>query len=224
MVSMQTAQAVKKLGVLMLDTAFTRFVGDPGNPESWRPPVEIAIVKGADVDAVVRKAGAGRIDAFVEAGQKLVTDGCTVVTTTCGFLALHQQRLADALGAEVYTSALLAVPKLRAAGETVGVLTFDAENLTPAHRAAAGFGDDVPVRGMADDSHFRAWIEGWEQPEFARLRTEVVTEAAALKKEHPAITAIVLECTNMGPFAEDVRRNVGIPAHGIVALVERLRD
>ena len=35
------------LGVLMLDTRFTRFVGDIGNPQSYSEPTLFEVVRGA---------------------------------------------------------------------------------------------------------------------------------------------------------------------------------
>jgi Asp/Glu/hydantoin racemase len=36
---------------------------------------------------------------------------------------------------------------------------------------------------------------------------------------HPDLGAIVLECTNMPPYADDIRRATGLPVFDIVSLV-----
>jgi Asp/Glu/hydantoin racemase len=38
-------------------------------------------------------------------------------------------------------------------------------------------------------------------------------------REHPDLGAIVLECTNMPPYADDIRRETGLPVFDIVSLV-----
>jgi hypothetical protein len=44
--------------------------------------------------------------------------------------------------------------------------------------------------------------------------------AAALRQEHPDIGAIVLECTNMPPYADAVRRAcIGVPVFDVVTLL-----
>ena len=45
------------IGILMLDTAFPRYLGDVGNPDTFDHPVIYGIVPGATPDAVVRGAG-----------------------------------------------------------------------------------------------------------------------------------------------------------------------
>ena len=48
---------------------------------------------------------------------------------------------------------------------------------------------------------------------------EHVRVARRLVSDHPDVGAIVLECTNMPPYADDVRRALGLPVFDIVSLV-----
>ena len=85
------------LGVLMLDTRFTRFVGDIGNPQSYRDPVLFEVVRGATVDKVVPAKAPPLIEDFVAAGEQLIARGARAITTGCGFLVLNQAELASRL-------------------------------------------------------------------------------------------------------------------------------
>src|SRR5262245_66329793 len=85
------------LGVLMLDTRFTRFVGDIGNPQSYDEPVLFEVVRGATVDKVVPAKAPPLIDDFVAAGERLIARGADAITTGCGFLVLNQAELAARL-------------------------------------------------------------------------------------------------------------------------------
>ncbi len=154
-----------RLGVLMLDTRFTRFVGDIGNPQSHDGPVLFEVVRGATVDKVVPAKAPPLIDDFIAAGERLIARGADAITTGCGFLVLNQAELAARLAVPVATSALLLIPtliKLLPAGQRLGVLTFSARDLTPAHFAAAGAPTDTPVEGVAQDGVFQSAI--YEQP------------------------------------------------------------
>ena len=149
------------LGVLMLDTRFRRFVGDIGNPESYREPVLFEVVRGATVDKVVPAKAPPLIDDFVAAGERLIARGANAITTGCGFLVLNQAELSRRLSVPVATSALLLIPsllKLLPAGKRLGVLTFSARDLTPAHFVAAGAPEDTPVEGVAQDGTFQKAI------------------------------------------------------------------
>src|ERR1700716_142703 len=149
------------LGVLMLDTRFTRFVGDIGNPASYPEPVLFEVVRGATVDKIVPAKAPPLIEDFVAAGERLIARGADTITTGCGFLVLNQDDLAARLPVPVATSALLLIPsltRLLPAGKRLGVLTFSRSDLTPAHFVAAGASADTPVEGVTQGGVFQSGI------------------------------------------------------------------
>ena len=50
-------------------------------------------------------------------------------------------------------------------------------------------------------------------------RADNVNAARRLIEEHPDVAAIVLECTNMAPYAADIQRETGLPVFSIVTLI-----
>ena len=216
------------LGVLMLDTRFRRFVGDIGNPESYKDPVLFEVVRGATVDKIVPAKAPPLIDDFVKAGERLIARGASTITTGCGFLVLNQAELAARLGVPVATSSLLLIPsllRLMAKGKRLGVLTFSARDLTPAHFAAAGAPADTPVEGVAQDGVFQKAI--YEQPcddSVAARETEVVAAARRLIEKHPDIGAILFECTNFPPHRAAVEKATGLPVYDVFTLIGVLRS
>ncbi|TMJ04948.1 MAG: aspartate/glutamate racemase family protein [Alphaproteobacteria bacterium] len=216
------------LGVLMLDTRFARFVGDIGNPESYREPVLFEVVRGATVDRVVPAKAPPLIDDFVAAGERLVARGANAITTGCGFLVLNQARLAARLSVPVATSALLLLPSLLLLlpqHKRIGVLTFSAPDLTPAHFAAAGAPADTPVEGVQQDGVFQNAI--YERPcddSVAAREAEVVAAAQRLLVRHPDIGAILFECTNFPPHRPAVEKATGLPVYDVFTLIGMLRS
>lgn len=213
------------LGVIMLDTAFERPVGDVGHPGSWSFPVRFRRVGGASVARVIRQGGDGLIEAFVEAGQSLIDEGCGVLITSCGFMARHQRLLARALGVPVAASSLVQLPMIEmtlGAGRRPGVITYDAASLGPEMFTACGADPSVPVCGVPPGGAFHALIEGGAPYDRAALEAEVLQVARALVADHPETGAILLECTNMPPFARAIATAVGRPVFDILTLGEWL--
>src|SRR5689334_12079868 len=202
------------LGVLMLDTRFTRFVGDIGNPQSYVEPTLFEVVRGATVDKVVPAKAPPLIEDFVAAGNRLIERGADAITTGCGFLVLNQAELAARLPVPVATSALLLIPtllKLLPAGKRLGVLTFSARDLTPAHFVAAGAPADLAVEGVAQDGVFqRAIYEQACDDSIPARGAEVVAAARRLVARDPATAAILFECTNFPPHRAAVQAAVGL--------------
>jgi len=213
------------VGILMLNTRFPRVVGDMGNAATFDFPVRYHRVAGADPDLVVRRGAAGLLPAFVEGAMLLEREGVGALTTNCGFLVKYQRQLAAAVRIPVFTSSLLLVPlvhRMLPPGRRVGIMTVNAASLTPRHLQGAGIGADVPiaVTGMETEKEFTRVLLGDEMElDVDAARDEHVRVARRLVADHPDLGAIVLECTNMPPYAADVQRVTGLPVFDIVSLV-----
>jgi len=204
------------LGILMLDTRFPRVVGDIGNPASFAMPVQHRVVAGASPQRVVREADAALLQPFIDTARRLVDDGAAAITTSCGFLIQFQQPLQDALPVPVWTSSLLKLRELVAPG----VITVDGLSLGSAHLRAAGANPTVPIVGLQVHCHLqRALLDDLPDIDPQRAEADVVDAAQRLVARWPAVREIVLECTNMPPYAKAVARATRRPVHHIISLL-----
>lgn len=214
------------LGILRLDTQFPRPRGDIGHADTFAYPVDIEIVSGATPDKVVHQRARGLVDQFCDAAQRLEARGCRAIISSCGFLALHQERLANAVSIPLAASSLLLVPFLPVVfGQrgTVGILTASAASLSPDHLAAAGIAADTPINGIPSDTEFaRVIIGNLAQGDLTKIGEEVVEAACVLVARSPSIVAIVLECTNMGPYRTEITRRTGKPVFDLLDLANLL--
>ncbi len=211
------------VGIMMLETQFPRIYGDIANAQTWDFPVHYRVVKGATPDLVVRNDPGKLVDEFIEVGRELVAMGADGLTTNCGFLALIQDRVKDAVGVPVATSSLMQIPLVSAtlpAGKRVGVITISKANLTDAHLSAAGAPLDTPIVGTDDGRIFTHGIlDDLPGFDFADCRLDLLDAARELVTKHPNVGAIVLECTNMTPYAADIRKLTGLPVFSIYTFV-----
>lgn len=210
------------IGILMLDTSFERFLGDIGHPGTWPFPVRFKVVAGATAAQATTLTDDRLLEPFLAAARALIDEGVDGIATSCGFLALYQRQLAERLTVPVAASALLQIPLVQAtlpAGRRVGVLTFDAASLGPAHLAAAGAPADTPVAGLDPGSRFRADVLGGPPAPFEVRESEVLDAAARLKAKVSDLGAVVLECTNFAPHAAAVQAALRLPVYDIVTLM-----
>ena len=207
------------IGILMLEARFPRIPGDMGNALSWPFPVHYRVVRGASPERVVRHRAEGLLDAFIDAGRELVADGADGITTNCGFLSLYQAELAAALAVPVAASSLMQAALIQATlppGRRVGILTISAEAMTPEHLAKAGVPEGTPVMGTEGGAELTRVILGDEpRLDVEAARADMIEAARALTAAHPDLGAILLECTNMVPYASDVRAATGLAVHSI---------
>ncbi len=215
----------RPLGILMLQSRFPRIPGDAGNASTWPFPVSYRVVAGATPETVVRHlAESDFLSSFTTAARELEAEGAALVTTNCGFLVLYQQQIQAQLRVPFLSSSLLQVPWLQSLmppGRRVGILTVERASLTAAHLAAAGLEPDVPVVGMEETGgHFvNVIVTDALELDVQRARDEHVAAARLLLQRHPDVGAIVLECTNMPPYAADIARATGLPVHDFTTFV-----
>lgn len=212
------------LGILMLEARFPRIPGDMGNGTTWPFPVLYRVVRGASPEKVVLLGARGLLPAFIEAARELVALGAEGITTNCGFLSLFQQELAAAAGVPVATSSMMQVPWVQATlppGKRVGLVTVSGSSLTPQHLASAGVPLDTPLVGTENGREFfRILIKAEaEDMDVALAEQDVVEAGKSLVAQHPEVGAIVLECTNMPPYAAALQAAVGLPVYDIYSMI-----
>ncbi len=208
-----------RIGILMLEAQFPRIPGDMGHAETWPFPVHYKIVRSASPQRVVLQGAQGLLDTFIAAAQELVADGVDGISTNCGFLALYQRELQAAVPVPVLTSSLMQVPMVQAtlpAGKRVGVLTISKASMTPAHLQAAGLALDTPLWGAEGGQEFTRAILGNEDSlDVAASEADLIQAALDFQAAQGDLGAIVLECTNMIPYARAVQRATGLPVYSI---------
>jgi hypothetical protein len=212
------------IGVICLDTSFTKIPGHIRNRATFGFPVLYHVVSGATPERVVTRPDPALLEPFIQAAVQLEAAGVSAISSACGFLALFQAELAGSVRIPVYSSSLLQVPmvhRMLAAGRTVGILTADASSLSRAHLAGAG-AQDVPVHiaGLAEQPEFREVILEGKRDDLdpQRLGREVVGAAERLVRANPDVGALVLECTDLVPFACDIQARTELPVFDIVTL------
>lgn len=212
------------LGVLMLDTRFPRPLGDIGNPDTFarlQIPVRYRTVTGASPQRVVREKAQLDLHDFIAAAQELVVQGATLISTSCGFLARYQRELQAAVPVPLLSSSLLWLTEPELEAQRCGVLTVDA--LAFDARQLDGVGADLAtiVAGVAQGCEFQRCLLGNQlEMDLRQAQQDVVDGALVLTSAHPDVTTLVLECTNMPPYADAVVTATGKRVEHIVSLIE----
>lgn len=212
------------IGVLMLNTRFPRLFGDIGNPDTFDGAVIYECVQTAPVDAVVRKNGlSGQlIEDFCQAAKRLQQNGATVITTSCGFLAPVQSQISASVSVPVVCSSLSLAPwLLNVFGSGgIGVITFDADQLGDIHFAAQTM-QKVKVIGLPKEGELHTTITEdrvtLSQPQ---AQAEVLRTCDKLLEREAGIKALLLECTNISPYKDEIRQHTGLPVFDLVDMIK----
>jgi hypothetical protein len=136
---------------------------------------------------------------------------------------LFQRELAAHVDVPVATSSLMQIPlveRVLPPGKRVGVLTVSAASLTPEHFLAAGADPATPVVGTDNGREFtRVMLDEKHTLDAAAAERDILDAGETLVSRHDNIGAVVLECTNMTPYARALSDHLRLPVFSIYSFV-----
>ncbi len=214
------------IGVLCLESYFPKPPGHIKNPSSLPFPVLYEMIDGITVPTLLTNPTPELLAPFIKGAQRLEAEGVRAITGSCGFLALFQKELAAAVSVPVFASSLIQVPlafHMTGANAPVGVLTADASALTPKHFEGVGAaGIPVAVQGLEDTSEFAEVIlrNTRTRMDTDLIEAEVLEAARRLKRQAPDIRSLVLECTDLPPYAARLQDELRLPVFDLTTLAQ----
>jgi Asp/Glu/hydantoin racemase len=210
------------LGILALDVAYPLIPGNVVNASTYEFPVRIKCIKGATTERIF-KNDRTLLDDFIEAAKELEREGVRAISGACGYFANFQKEIAEALDVPVFMSALLQAPWIRSSlksNQKIGVICAKADSITSKTLESVGITDDsyMVFKGLENTEQFGALVS-CEKTEFnnAVVRKEVVQAAIELVEENN-IGAILLECSDLPPYAADIQKAVNLPVFDYISL------
>ena len=214
------------VGVVVMDTHVPYPPGSPMNARTFDFPVTYEVVPGATLDALIYAPQFEALkERFIQAGRDLVSKGVRTVVGGCGFMVLFQRELAESLRVPVYSSSLMQLPLIAqslASTSFIGIITASGPSLTPKHMeiACAGLPIRYVISGLEERPAFKSAVHDQSGTlDFAAVQADVVAEAVALQQSHPDVAAILLECTDLPPYADAVAEATGLPVYDITTLI-----
>jgi hypothetical protein len=201
------------IGVLCLESYFPKPPGHIKNPSSLPFPVLYEMIDGVTVPDLLNNPTLDLLEPFLTGARKLEREGVLAITGSCGFLALFQRELAAAVNIPVFASSLIQVP--------LAYQMTGASALTDAHFNAIGAGDiPVAVQGMENSTEFAEVILKYQRTEMDTdlIEAEVIDAAHKLMTRVPNIRSLVLECTDLPPYASKLRQEFRLPIYDLTTL------
>lgn len=210
------------IGILVLDLWYPYLPGNVANASTFGFPVHYKVLKG--MGANIFRADPSILDAAVDAGKELQQQGVRAIVGACGYFANYQQQVAARLDVPVFLSSLLQIPVIKRSlkpDKRVGILSADSSALTPALFSQCGITDlsDVVIAGAEDVPEFQNILKCNGSINSRRIEEGLVNVATRLIKDSPNIGAILLECSDMPPYAWAIQNATNLPVFDFVTLI-----
>jgi hypothetical protein len=197
--------------------------GNSTNPETFAFPVKYCRIKGANIHTILEKPCRKVLQSMMDEARKMEAKGIRAITTSCGFNAVFQRELADAVSVPVFTSSLMQIPLVQnmlGNKQAVGVITAKKSALTEKHLQGAGVKNPVSIHieGLEACTEWsKIFTSPDEEIDIPTVENDVVHTARSMMKMAD-IGAFVLECTDLPPFADAIRKATGRPVFDFVTL------
>lgn len=206
-----------RIGMLCGEWNIPFIPGDLNNANTFEFPVLYARVPGADGASILGGSPERHTEKFIAAARQLEQAGVQAITSNCGYMIAYQQAITEAVSIPVFMSSLLQAPLLLsmfAPDAKIGALVANGAAFTDVMLCAAGVADPsrVAVHGLETGPLWRATInEEHGTLDSDGLRAEVVAAALSLQQRTPGLRAILLECSDLPPYAADIEKATGLP-------------
>uniref|UniRef100_A0A7S2LEE3 Uncharacterized protein n=1 Tax=Zooxanthella nutricula TaxID=1333877 RepID=A0A7S2LEE3_9DINO len=208
------------LGVVRLDYNYPPAAGDIDCPGSYDYDVKYRCVPGL----TFAMAQSGKMtpkvqEEFMNACRDLEKRGCCGITGDCGFMMAFQPLARTAVNIPVFMSSMVQCPMVSVAFDKydrILILTANGETLKPQKDILlnqCGFDvDDTRfiIKGCQNIPGFDAVAKG-EQVDVEFVTPGMIEMVKGILSDDPSIRAIVLECTELPPYADALRAQFSLP-------------
>lgn len=219
------------IGIIYIEDVFYPMLpGNIVNGYTFPFPVRLKAVEGLNCPDLF-DAASGVKEKVLAACRQLEREGVRAISGACGFFGNYQADMAAALDVPVALSSLVQLPwiaTLLKRNQTIGVLTAQKDSFTDALLDSCNIPDELKRRLVVEDlgheKEFSCITEGRGCFDNGIVRQEIVGKALEILKKAPNTGAILLECSDMPPYAYAVQAATGLPVFDFTTLIRWLHS
>lgn len=219
------------IGIVYIEDVFYPMVpGNIVNGYTFPFPVRLKAVEGLDCQNLFDAAD-GVYEMVLKTCKKLEKEGVRAISGACGFFGNYQAKIAEELSVPVALSSLVQLPwiaTLLKKDQTIGVLTAQKDSFTDQLLDSCGVCTELKkrllVKDLGHEDQFSCIPEGRGVFDNGLVQQEVVGKAMEILKEAPNTGAILLECSDMPPYAYAVQAATGVPVFDFTTLIRWLHS
>lgn len=219
------------IGIIYIEDVFYPLMpGNVVNASTYPFPVRMIPVKNINCDELF--ACDGKVQAAIEeACRTLMKEGVRAISGACGFFGNYQKDMAKMFEVPVALSSLMQVPwvlSILKPDQKLAILTADEKSITRRLLDNCGITEEMEkrlvIKDLASTDNFSCVIKNWGEWDNDQARADVVGKAIEAVTENDDIAAILLECSDMPPYAAAIQKEVGLPVFDFITLIRWLHS
>ncbi|GAJ00417.1 unnamed protein product, partial [marine sediment metagenome] len=214
------------IGIIVLGVWYPLVPGNVANATTFSFPVHYKLIEGGFSDKILSPEPVLALsEQTIAAGKELEQQGCRAIVGACGYFANYQPEVAAALNVPCFLSSLMQIPMISRSlkpGQKVGIICADGDALAPAPALEnCGVNDrsTVVIAGAQGLPQMKNINQDTGHLNNAKFEQELVDLSKQLVSENPDIGAILLECSDMPPYAWAIQKAVRLPVFDFTTMI-----
>lgn len=209
------------IGIIAVDLKYPKLPGNVANATTYPFPVlykkvTFQIEQLFEGDAALKQT-------IIHAAKELEREGVRAVVGACGFFANFQKDVADALEIPAFLSSMIQLPMIKTGlkrGKKIGIITASGNDITDKMLLEMGVQpQDCYIEDIGQKEGFKTIRYEYAYLDNESVSNTVVNGAKNLVKEHGDVGAILLECSDIPPYAYMVQEAVQLPVFDFITMI-----
>ena len=210
------------VGIICIKLDYPKIPGNVVNATTFPFPVVYEVL---DFEIERLFEGDPSLEQLVlDAAKKLESSGVKVIVGACGYFAHFQQSVANHVGVPVFMSSLCQLPVIRLGlrkDARIGVLCANGENLSDAILSQIGeTSHNLIIADVSKIDSFAPIRWGKDVLDNVALSRDLGTLSAEMRRRNPDMEAILLEFSDLPPYAYDIQQACGLPVFDFITMIE----
>ena len=213
------------LGILRLDYDYPPAPGDIDHPDTYNYDVIYRVIPGLTFEMCQSGLITHKVlENIIDAVKFLDSKNVSGITGDCGFMINIQQVVTQHTSKPVFLTSLVQLPTIIntfSKDEVIAVFTANSDTLDPIKthlKRMCGIPENenrILIVGCQHVDGFQAVALG-EKVDVEKVTPGIVELAKEVVYENPNVKCILLECTELPPYADSLRAEIGIPVYDAI--------
>lgn len=210
------------IGIIAVHLIYPKLPGNVANATTYSFPV---LYREVDFDIEELFSGSEKIkEQVIDAAKYLEEQGVRAIIGACGYFAHFQEDVREAVDVPVFLSSLCQLPLIKtgiSTGKKIAVFAASGDNIDD--KLLSKVGTDSSRLIIQDVGHMDSFAGiryGSTRFDNDRLTKDLTNLAYDLVQKNPDIGAILLECSDLPPYAKAIQSVTGLPVFDFNTMID----
>lgn len=210
------------IGIIAVHLIYPKMPGNVANATTYPFPV---LYREVNFEIERLFAGDDSIkDEIIQAAKELEQQGVRAIIGACGYFAHFQPDVKEAVDIPVFLSSLCQLPVIKTAiseKKKIAVFAASGENIKDDLLRKIGTDSNrLVVENIGELDSFKAIRYGHSTLDHGRLSKDLCDIAIKLVEREKTIGAILLECSDLPPYAKAIQAVTGLPVFDFNTMID----